>query len=199
MGCRSWVQNWPMFCHHNSYVVYTIVSYITAVYRESIVVGIMTTLGCQLTFITNHPTCLLQLKDNQGSPQKTPDSMEIFHIQCDDRSDTFQTESSPPQGCCASNTERVLGWFHRLVTRHGTEIRIALILLASVAYAAYFGYCISRGIHSEDDIRLIWLTAVVAFGVLYSTASTYFNDPLGRYVFSPLRVLVNKHWLFFKW
>ena len=37
MGCRSWVQTWPKFYHCNRCAVDTIVSYIIAIYRASIV------------------------------------------------------------------------------------------------------------------------------------------------------------------
>ena len=36
-GCRSWVQIWPKFYHCNCCAVCTIISYITAIYQESIV------------------------------------------------------------------------------------------------------------------------------------------------------------------
>ena len=36
-GCRSWVQIWPKFYHWHCCAVWTIVSYMTVIYRESIV------------------------------------------------------------------------------------------------------------------------------------------------------------------
>ena len=41
MGCRPWVQIWPKFHHCNCCAVCTMVSYITAIYRESIVMGMV--------------------------------------------------------------------------------------------------------------------------------------------------------------
>ena len=108
-------------------------------------------------------------------------------------------DNTPDLNRSKFSVERIQNAISSCYAKHEDALKVVIIVLGIAVYFIYFGYCLSLGIHNEDDARLIWVTALAVLVIIWKSVKNQFNDPVGRHIFKPISRVSRKYWKYIKW